>query len=127
MVNTNRWYWGCHYITHYCSSKTGSFPPIVLICAKSQRNALFTKGSEFLHDDILEKTSRLDEIEFDLENWKWKCYVDKIYFNYTLFDYFQTDIWLDQSHRFYIQCINFWNWTFMCVFTFEFSIIKYVS
>ena len=35
------------------------------ICAKYQRNSLSMKSSEFLNDDILEKTSRLDKIDFD--------------------------------------------------------------
>ena len=37
----------------------------MLISAKYQRNSFFMKGSEFSHDQVLDKTYRLDKIEFD--------------------------------------------------------------
>ena len=35
------------------------------VCAKYQRNYLFLKGSKFVNYEILDKTSRLDKIDFD--------------------------------------------------------------
>ena len=45
----------------------------------------------------------------DLGKLTMESYLEKLYFNYTVFEYFQTDIWLDGSHHFSTKCITIWN------------------
>ena len=49
-------------------------------------------------------------------NLKWHLYIYKRYFNYTIINFFQANIWIDKYHHFLFQCINLCKWTFVCVF-----------
>ena len=121
MEYTILWHWDCKSITNYCSSRTHLFCYQLCwwfpgkLCAKYQPNYFKMKCLiwifEFLHGEILNKTVRMDKLnntrKLTIDN-----DADKLYFHYTVLNYFQADIWLDKSHHFLpIQWRKFWNLT----------------